>query len=109
LLSSTLVVWGGEFGRTPTVEGNLEKPGRDHNPAGYSIWLSGGNIRGGHIIGATDEVGYTAIERPVHPNDLHATMLQALGIDQRAIEFNHSGRNEILTNLGGSVIQEVFR
>ncbi len=108
LLKSTLVVWGGEFGRTPTVEGNPEKPGRDHNPAGYSVWLSGGNIRGGQIIGATDEVGYTAVERPVHPNDLHATMLHALGISERTIEFNHSGRNEILTNLGGNVIEEVF-
>jgi Protein of unknown function (DUF1501) len=109
LLKSTLVVWGGEFGRTPTVEGDPKKPGRDHNPAGYTIWLAGGNIRGGQIVGATDEVGYTAVERPVHPNDLHATMLHALGLDERAITFNHSGRNEILTNLGGIVIEEVFR
>jgi uncharacterized protein (DUF1501 family) len=108
LLDSTLVVWGGEFGRTPTVEGDPKKPGRDHNPAGYSIWLAGAGVRGGQIIGATDDVGYTAVDRPVHPNDLHATILKAFGLDERAIWFDHSGRREIITDLRGEVVKEIF-
>jgi hypothetical protein len=108
LLDSTLVVWGGEFGRTPTVEGDVKKPGRDHNPAGYSVWLAGGGVKGGQIIGATDDVGYTVTERPVHPNDLQATFLHAFGLDQRAVRYEHSGRKEIITDLGGEVVKEVF-
>ena len=108
LLDSTLIVWGGEFGRTPTVEGDPKKPGRDHNPAGYSIWLAGGGVRGGQVIGATDDVGYTVAERPIHPNDLHATILKAFGLDDRAVWFEHSGRREIVTDLGGEVVKEIF-
>ena len=108
LLDSTLVVWGGEFGRTPTVEGDAKKPGRDHNPAGYTIWLAGGGVKGGQIIGATDDVGYTAVERPIHPNDVHATLLHAFGLDQHALWYEHSGRKEIVTDLGGEVVKEVF-
>jgi hypothetical protein len=108
LLESTLVVWGGEFGRTPTVEGDVTKPGRDHNPAGYTLWLAGGGVKGGQIIGATDDVGYTVVDRPVHPNDLHATFLHAFGLDQRALWYEHSGRKEIVTDLGGEVVKEVF-
>ncbi|MBX9628002.1 MAG: DUF1501 domain-containing protein [Gemmataceae bacterium] len=108
LLGSTLVVWGGEFGRTPTVEGDVKKPGRDHNPAGYCVWLAGGGVKGGQVIGATDEVGYTVAERPVHPNDLHATVLHAFGLDQHTLWYEHSGRKEIVTNLGGEVVKEVF-
>jgi hypothetical protein len=108
LLGNTLVIWGGEFGRTPTVEGNPQKPGRDHNPAGYSIWLAGGGVRGGQIIGSTDDVGYVAVDRPIHPNDLHATMLHAFGLDQNALWYEHSGRQEIITDLGGEVVREIF-
>ncbi len=108
MLESTLVVWGGEFGRTPTVEGDPKKPGRDHNPAGYCIWLAGGGVKGGQIIGATDDVGYTVVDKPIHPNDLHATILKSFGIDQNAVWYEHSGRREIVTDLGGEIVSEVF-
>jgi hypothetical protein len=108
LLESTLVIWGGEFGRTPTVEGDPKKPGRDHNPAGYCLWLAGGGVKGGQIIGATDDVGYTAVEKPIHPNDVQATILHALGIDQHALYYVHHNRKEIVTNNGGEVVNEVF-
>src|SRR5262249_44896944 len=80
LLGRTLVVWGGEFGRTPTAENPGPTPGRDHSPSGYSMWLAGGGVKGGQVLGTTDAVGYAAVEKPVHPNDLHATILHALGI-----------------------------
>jgi hypothetical protein len=108
LLEETLVVWGGEFGRTPTVEGDKNKPGRDHSPLGYCVWLAGGGVRGGQAIGATDEIGYTAVERVVHPNDLQATMLRLVGIDQHELYFMQNGRKEIVTFLGGNVIPEVL-
>jgi uncharacterized protein (DUF1501 family) len=108
LLDTTLVLWGGEFGRTPTAENQAAQPGRDHAPAGYSVWLAGGGVRGGQAVGATDPVGYTAVERPVHPNDLHATVLHALGIDQRELYYEHNGRRELVTFNGGEVIREVF-
>ena len=80
------MIWGGEFGRTPTAENpGAKSPGRDHSPSGYSMWLAGGGVKGGQVIGATDEVGYAAVERPIHPNDLHATILHALGIDQHRL------------------------
>lgn len=109
LLEQTLVVWGGEFGRTPTAENPTSpSPGRDHSPSGYSMWLAGGGIKGGQIIGATDPVGYAAIERPVHPNDLHATLLKAFGIEQRSLYYRHNNRRELVTVNGGEVINEVF-
>ncbi len=108
LLDQTLVVWGGEFGRTPTCQRGSGKPGRDHSPSGYSMWLAGGGVRGGQIIGQTDPVGYAAIERPIHPNDLHATILHALGIDQHQLYFMHHNRRELVTVNGGEVLQEVF-
>lgn len=106
LLDDTLVVWGGEFGRTPTMEGLGN--GRNHNPLGYSIWLSGGGAKGGQAIGATDELGYTAVERPVSISDLRATLCHALGIDQYRLTWHHHGRDELPTNLGGDVVSEVF-
>jgi hypothetical protein len=106
LLNETLVVWGGEFGRTPAAEGS--KGGRDHSPSGYSMWLAGGGMKGGQVIGATDSVGYAAVERPIHPSDLHATILHALGIDQRELYFLHHNRREIVTVNGGNVVSEVF-
>jgi hypothetical protein len=108
LLEETLVVWGGEFGRTPTAEGDKSKPGRDHSPLGYTVWLAGGGVRGGQWIGATDEIGYTAVERPIHPNDLQATILRLVGIDQQDLSYLHNGRKEIVTFNGGKVIPEVF-
>ena len=108
MLESTLVVWAGEFGRTPTAEGNKKDPGRDHSPLGYCVWLAGGGVQGGRAIGATDEIGYTAVDRPHHPNDLQATILHALRIDQNELSYEHNGRKEIVTFLGGKVIPEVF-
>ncbi len=110
LLDQTLVIWGGEFGRTPTTEGSRtgDARGRDHSPAGYTMWLAGGGIRGGQVIGATDELGYVPVERPLSPHDLHATILHALGIDQHRLAYTHNNRQEIPTVLGGEVIHEAF-
>jgi hypothetical protein len=108
LLQQTLVIWGGEFGRTPTAEGSGQKPGRDHGPTAYTMWLAGGGVKGGQIIGTTDDIGYTVLDRPIHPNDLQATILHALGIDQHQLYYQHQNRKEILTVLGGEVIREVF-
>ena len=108
LLDETLVICGGEFGRTPASQRGASKPGRDHSPSGYTTWLAGGGVRGGQIIGKTDDVGYAAIERPVHPNDLHATILQALGLDQHELVYEHHNRRELVTVNGGNVVQEVF-
>ncbi len=108
LLATTLVIWGGEFGRTPTAENRSATPGRNHSPSGYSMWLAGGGVRGGQVIGATDPVGYAAVERPIHPNDLHATVLAALGVDQYELVYRHHNRRELVTVNGGEVIREVF-
>ena len=110
LLETTLIVWGGEFGRTPTIEGARtgNSRGRDHSPAGYSMWLAGGGVKGGQIIGATDDLGYVPVERPLAPADMHATLLHALGIDQHRLSWKHNNRDEIPTVFGGEVIQEVF-
>jgi len=110
LLDQTLVVWGGEFGRTPTIEGARtgKSRGRDHSPAGYTMWLAGGGIKGGQVIGATDDLGYVPVERPLAPADLHATLLHALGIDQHRLTWNHNNRDEIPTVFGGEVVQEMF-
>jgi hypothetical protein len=106
LLDSTLVVWGGDFGRTPITDGQLRdgggyRGGRDHNPYGFSMWMAGGGIRGGKVIGATDEIGFKAIEDPVHTNDIHATILGLLGIDHKKLTYFYQGRNFRLTDVGG--------
>jgi uncharacterized protein (DUF1501 family) len=109
LLDSTLVVWGGEFGRTPAAANpGSPSPGRNHSPSGYSTWLAGGGAKGGAVVGATDEVGYAAVEKPVSPNDLHATILHAFGIDQRDLYFTNNNRREIVTVNGGEVVRGVF-
>ena len=109
LLDETLLVWGGEFGRTPAAQGGLgADAGRDHSPSGFSMWLAGGGVKGGQIIGKTDPVGYSVIERPIHPNDLNATILHALGLDQRRLVYVHHNRQEIPTVLGGEIVREVF-
>jgi Protein of unknown function (DUF1501) len=99
LLESTLVVWAGEFGRTPIMQG---QNGRDHNPYGFSIWMAGGGIRGGRAIGATDEFGFRAVEDKVHVNDVHATMLALLGLDDRKLTYFYQGRDFRLTDVGGT-------
>jgi hypothetical protein len=106
LLDSTLVVWGSEFGRTPVTQNGK---GRDHNPEGFTTILAGGGIKGGTVHGATDEVGFRAIQDRVHPRDLHATMLHLLGLDSMRLTYLHNGRHERLTDFGGNVIQPILR
>ena len=96
LWDETLLVWGGEFARTPTSEG-VGKPGRDHNWLGYSMWLAGAGVKGGQAIGATDELGFHAVERPVHVSDLHATILHLMGLDHRALSYFYNGLDQRLT------------
>jgi hypothetical protein len=104
LLESTLVVWGGEFGRTP--EGQSTK-GRDHHNLGFSMWMAGGGVKGGTVVGATDSIGFRAIEQPHHLRDIHATILSLLGLDQNKLTYPHLGRDERLTFIEGNVIQEI--
>ena len=105
MLEETLVVWAGEFGRTPFAQG---RDGRDHNPFGFSVWLAGGGVKGGTIYGATDEWGYKAIENRVEVHDLHATMLHLLGVDHTRSTFRFSGRDMRLTDVHGHVIHEIL-
>jgi hypothetical protein len=98
LLDKTLVVWAGEFGRTPIMQGNK---GRDHHPYGFTVWMAGGGIRGGKTIGATDDLGFFAVEDKVHVNDLHATMLSLMGLDHERLTYLVEGRERRLTNIGG--------
>ncbi len=106
LLDSTLVIWAGEFGRTPMSEsGN----GRDHNPWGFTVWLAGGGIQGGVVHGTTDEIGLYAVEDRVHVHDLHATILHCMGLDHKQVTFNHNGREERPTINGGKIVQAVLK
>jgi hypothetical protein len=105
LLESTLVLWGGEFGRSPEAESGK---GRDHHNIGFTMWMAGGGIRGGQAVGATDAIGLRAIEKPYHFRDLHATILHQLGLDQQRLTYPHLGRNERLTFIEGKVIQEII-
>src|SRR3974377_248733 len=105
LLSETMVVWGGEFGRTPMSEsGN----GRDHNPYGFTMWLAGGGLKGGVTYGSTDEIGLYAVDNPVHVHDLHATMLHCLGLDHKKLTYLYNGRNERATINGGRVVTDLL-
>jgi hypothetical protein len=105
LLDETLVVWGGEFGRTPIAQGT---DGRDHNPQGFTIWLAGGGIKGGFRFGSTDEFGYYAVQDRVHMHDLHATLLHALGLNHERLTFRYAGRDFRLTDVYGRVVHEIF-
>jgi hypothetical protein len=105
LLDSTLVIWGGEFGRTPMSEGTT---GRDHNPHGFAMWLAGGGVKGGQVIGATDAVGLRAAEEKTHVHDIHATILRLLGFNHRRLTYRHNGRNERLTDNAGRVIDKAL-
>jgi hypothetical protein len=105
LLDSTLVVWAGEFGRTPVMQGSN---GRDHSPYGFSVWMAGGGVKGGQAIGSTDELGFRAVEKKVHVHDLHATMLALLGFDHERLIYHFEGRNRRLTDVFGNVVKEVI-
>jgi len=105
LLEDTLVVWGGEFGRTPTVQGS---DGRDHNPEGFTMWLAGGGVKGGIRYGATDDYGYYAAENKVHIHDLHATLLALLGLDHERLTYRYAGRDFRLTDVSGDVVKGIF-
>jgi hypothetical protein len=114
LLEETLVIWGGEFGRTPTVE--LPTPGsnagkingRDHNHYGFTMWMAGGGVKGGYVHGATDEFGFKATEKPVHIHDLHATILALLGFDHEKLTYRYAGRDFRLTDVEGKVVSEII-
>lgn len=105
LLEDTLVLWGGEFGRTPTGEGSN---GRDHNPEGFTMWMAGGGVKPGFHYGSTDDYGYFAAENKVHVHDLHATMLHLLGLDHERLTYRHAGRDFRLTDVEGHVVKEIF-
>ena len=114
MLDDTLVIWGGEFGRTPTVElptagANAGKVnGRDHNHYGFSMWMAGGGVKGGQAYGATDEFGFKAAENPVHVHDLHATILALLGFDHTKFTYRYAGRDFRLTDVHGHVVKELI-
>jgi hypothetical protein len=105
LLKDTLVLWGGEFGRTPTAEGT---DGREHHPFGFTMWLAGAGVKGGIVHGATDEFGWHAVEDKVHVHDLHATLLYLMGLDHERLTFRHGGRDYRLTDVSGRVVQEML-
>ncbi len=107
MLEDTLIVWGGEFGRMPFSEGK-DAPGRNHNPYGFSMWLAGGGVKGGTTYGQTDEFGFEAVENKVHLHDLHATILQMMGLDHERLTYFHQGRDESLTDVGGHVIHDIL-
>jgi hypothetical protein len=113
MLDETLVIWGGEFGRTPTVEmptpgSNAGKMnGRDHNHYGFTMWMAGGGVKGGTVYGATDEFGFRAQEKPMHVHDLHATILHLLGFDHTKLTYRHAGRDYRLTDVHGNVVHEI--
>jgi hypothetical protein len=106
LLDSTLVLWTSEFGRTPTGQNGK---GRDHSPRGFSTWMAGGGVKGGQVIGRTDDFGYAAVENKVHVHDLHATALHLLGLDHEKLTYFHGGRQHRLTDVSGRVIEEIVR
>jgi hypothetical protein len=114
LLDETLVVWGGEFGRTPMLQGTdaddnpAAKPGRDHHKDAFSVWLAGGGVKGGTTVGQTDDLGYTIAADPVHVNDLHATLLHLLGLDHERLTFKFQGRQYRLTDVAGRVVTKLL-
>ena len=103
LLESVLVIWGGEFGRTPMVQGGND--GRDHHPNAFTMWMAGGGIRGGHIHGETDELGWGITRDPVHINDFHATLLHLFGLDHRRLTYRFQGRDFRLTDVAGNLVR----
>jgi uncharacterized protein (DUF1501 family) len=112
LLDDTLIVWAGEFGRTPMGEVRrgvtAGKEGRDHHPNAFSVWVAGGGVKGGHVHGRTDDFGYNVVENPVHVHDLQATILHLLGIDHERLTYRHAGRDYRLTDVSGKVVREIL-
>ncbi|MBI83674.1 MAG: sulfatase [Planctomycetaceae bacterium] len=110
LLDETLVIWGGEFGRTPMIQNEVSatRLGRDHHPRAFSIWLAGGGIKPGITVGATDDLGYNVVEDPIHVHDLHATMLHLLGIDHTRLTYRFQGLDQRLTNVGGRIVDKLL-
>jgi uncharacterized protein (DUF1501 family) len=109
MLEDTLVVWGGEFGRTPTAQGqNPKQWGRDHQASGFTMWMAGGGARPGHIHGATDDFGFKAVKDVVHVHDLHATILKLLGFDHEKFTYRYAGRDFRLTDVHGRVVGELL-
>ncbi|MBI4889106.1 MAG: DUF1501 domain-containing protein [Acidobacteria bacterium] len=112
LLDSTLIVWGGEFGRTPIVEirntNDPENAGRDHHPLAYSMWLAGGGIKGGQVLGKTDDLGFNVVEDKVHVHDLQATIMQCIGFDHTKLTYRHMGRDFRLTDVHGEVVKKML-
>jgi hypothetical protein len=110
MLDDTLVIWGGEFGRTPMAQGDVSKPkaGRDHHIRGFSMWMAGGGIKPGTSYGATDELGYFAVDNIVHVHDLHATMLHLMGVDHERLTYRYQGRDFRLTDVAGKVVQGIL-
>ncbi|HEV8608372.1 MAG TPA: DUF1501 domain-containing protein, partial [Tepidisphaeraceae bacterium] len=114
MLEDTLVIWGGEFGRTPTVE--LPQPGanagkingRDHNNHGFTMWMAGGGVKGGIVHGATDEFGFKSVKDVVHVHDLHATILHLLGFDHEKFTYRYAGRDFRLTDVHGQLVKEIL-
>jgi len=108
LLDETLVVWSAEFGRTPMAQGDRAQIGRDHHKEGFTVWMAGGGVKGGHVFGSTDELGYSAAENPVHVHDFNATILHLLGIDHEQLTYRFQGRKFRLTDVHGHVIRDVL-
>ena len=109
LWNETLLIWGGEFGRTPAIEDMNDKVfGRDHNGAGFTYWIAGGGVKGGIRYGATDELGWMATENKVHARDLHATILHLLGLDHKRLSFRYGGRDYTPTDVDGEVVQGIL-
>ena len=111
LLEDTLVIWGGEFGRTPMVENNAalgRSLGRDHHPQAFTVWMAGGGIKPGMIYGATDDLGFHVVENPVHIHDLQATVLHCLGFDHERLTYSYQGRQFRLTDVEGTVVKDIL-
>jgi uncharacterized protein (DUF1501 family) len=105
LLKDTLVIWGGEFGRTPTAESS---DGREHHPFGFTMWMAGGGVKGGIVHGATDDYGWNAVEDKVHVHDLHATILHLMGIDHKKLTYRYGGRDYRLTDVYGNIVKPLL-
>jgi uncharacterized protein (DUF1501 family) len=112
MLDTTLVIWGGEFGRTPMVEirktSDPENAGRDHHPLAYSMWLAGGGIKGGQVVGKTDDLGFNIVEDKIHVHDLQATVLRTLGFDHTRLTYHYMGRDFRLTDVSGNVVPKLL-
>jgi uncharacterized protein (DUF1501 family) len=106
MLADTLVIWGGEFGRTPMVQGGND--GRDHHNRCYTVWLAGGGVKPGFVYGVTDELGFNAVENPVHVHDLNATLLNQLGFDHLRLTFRFQGRDYRLTDVHGNLVRDIL-